>query len=88
MLGFGPGYKLPGLPHRTGHGIGMDGHEWGNMVKGNKQMLEPGMLFQYRTQYFYCGRVRRALRRLCVYGQRKDEVVFRQQSKSINEPFG
>ena len=37
--GFGPGYKLPGLPHRTGHGIGMDGHEWGNMVKGNKQAL-------------------------------------------------
>lgn len=26
--GFGPGYKLPGLPHRTGHGIGMDIHEW------------------------------------------------------------
>jgi Xaa-Pro dipeptidase len=26
--GFGPDYKLPGLPHRTGHGIGMDGHEW------------------------------------------------------------
>src|SRR4030095_15930529 len=35
--GFGPGYKLPGLPHRTGHGIGMDVHEWGNMVKGNKE---------------------------------------------------
>jgi Xaa-Pro dipeptidase len=39
------GYKLPGLPHRTGHGIGMDGHEWGNMVKGNKQVLQPGMCF-------------------------------------------
>ena len=34
--GFGPGYKVPGCPHRTGHGIGMDGHEWGNMVLGNK----------------------------------------------------
>jgi Xaa-Pro dipeptidase len=43
--GFGPEYKLPGLPHRTGHGIGMDGHEWGNMVKGNKQLLQPGMCF-------------------------------------------
>ena len=43
--GFGPGYKLPGLPHRTGHGIGMDVHEWGNMVKGNKQLLQPGMCF-------------------------------------------
>jgi Xaa-Pro dipeptidase len=27
-FGFGPDYKLPGLPHRTGHGIGLDGHEW------------------------------------------------------------
>src|SRR6266576_4968059 len=43
--GFGPNYKVPGLPHRTGHGIGMDVHEWGNMVKGNKQLLQPGMCF-------------------------------------------
>jgi Xaa-Pro dipeptidase len=43
--GFGPGYQLPGLPHRTGHGIGMDGHEWGNMVKGNQQLLQTGMCF-------------------------------------------
>jgi Xaa-Pro dipeptidase len=43
--GFGPGYKLPGLPHRTGHGIGMEGHEWGNMVKGNQTLLETGMCF-------------------------------------------
>jgi len=43
--GFGPNYQLPGLPHRTGHGIGMNGHEWGNMVKGNKQPLQVGMCF-------------------------------------------
>ncbi|MDX2194499.1 MAG: Xaa-Pro peptidase family protein [Gemmatimonadales bacterium] len=43
--GFGPGYKLPGLPHRTGHGIGMDGHEWTNFVKGNMTRLQPGMCF-------------------------------------------
>src|SRR5258705_13047778 len=30
--GFGPDYKVPGLPHRTGHGIGLDGHEWTNFV--------------------------------------------------------
>jgi Xaa-Pro dipeptidase len=41
--GFGPGYKVPGLPHRTGHGIGLDGHEWTNFVKGNKTPLQPGM---------------------------------------------
>ncbi len=43
--GFGPDYKLPGLPHRTGHGIGMDGHEWTNLVRGNKTKLAPGMCF-------------------------------------------
>ena len=43
--GFGPDYKVPGLPHRTGHGIGMDGHEWTNFVRGNTTKLEPGMCF-------------------------------------------
>jgi Xaa-Pro dipeptidase len=43
--GFGPGYKTPGLPHRTGHGIGLDGHEWTNFVRGNKTKLAPGMCF-------------------------------------------
>lgn len=43
--GFGPGYKLPGVPHRTGHGIGMDGHEWTNFVKGNDTIIRPGMCF-------------------------------------------
>ncbi len=43
--GYGPGYKLPGLPHRTGHGIGMDGHEWIYLVKGNKAPIRPGNCF-------------------------------------------
>ena len=43
--GYGPGYKLPGLPHRTGHGLGMDGHEWTYLVKGNKAPIRPGMCF-------------------------------------------
>jgi Xaa-Pro dipeptidase len=43
--GYGPDYKLPGLPHRTGHGIGLDGHEWTNLVRGNKTQLAPGMCF-------------------------------------------
>lgn len=43
--GFGPGYKVPGLPHRTGHGIGLDGHEWTNFVRGNKTPIAPGMCF-------------------------------------------
>ena len=43
--GFGPDYKVPGLPHRTGHGIGLDGHEWTNFVRGNTTQLAPGMCF-------------------------------------------
>jgi Xaa-Pro dipeptidase len=43
--GWGPGYKLPGLSHRTGHGIGLDGHEPPYLVHGDETPLEPGMCF-------------------------------------------
>ena len=39
--GFGPDYKY--FAHRLGHGIGMDGHEWPYLVRGNRTTLEPGM---------------------------------------------
>ena len=38
-------YKLPGVPHRTGHGIGMDIHEWPYLVGGDQTLLAPGMCF-------------------------------------------
>jgi Xaa-Pro aminopeptidase len=44
-LGYGPGYRLPGLSHRTGHGIGMDGHEPVNLVRGETTRLAAGMCF-------------------------------------------
>ena len=44
-LGWGPGYQVPGLSHRTGHGIGMDGHESVNFVHGEETLLAPGMCF-------------------------------------------
>jgi Xaa-Pro dipeptidase len=44
-LGYGPGYNLPGLSHRTGHGIGMEGHEPVNLVHGEATPLAPGMCF-------------------------------------------
>jgi Xaa-Pro dipeptidase len=44
-FGYGPRYKLPGTPHRTGHGIGMDGHEPVNLVHGEATPLSPGMCF-------------------------------------------
>ncbi len=43
--GFGPDYELPGLPHRTGHGIGLSIHEAPYLVRGDKTPLQPGMCF-------------------------------------------
>jgi Xaa-Pro dipeptidase len=84
--GFGPGYKLPGLPHRTGHGIGMDGHEWGNMVKGNKQLLETGMCFSIEPNISIVGEFGVRLED-CVYMTEEGPKWFSQPSKSIHEPF-
>jgi Xaa-Pro dipeptidase len=41
--GLGPDYRLPGLPHRTGHGCGMSIHESPYLVRGNDTALAPGM---------------------------------------------
>jgi Xaa-Pro dipeptidase len=43
--GFGPDYELPGLPHRTGHGIGLSIHEAPYLVRGDRTPLAPGMCF-------------------------------------------
>ena len=85
--GFGPEYQLPGLPHRTGHGIGLDGHEWGNMVKGNKQLLEPGMCFSIEPTISIIGEFGVRLED-CVYMTENGPKWFSEPSKSIFEPFG
>lgn len=85
--GFGPEYKLPGLPHRTGHGIGMDGHEWGNIVKGNKKLLEPGMCFSIEPTISIIGEFGIRFED-CVYMTQDGPKWFSQPSKSIQEPFG
>lgn len=85
--GFGPGYKLPGLPHRTGHGIGMDGHEWGNIVKGNKQILQPGMCFSIEPTISIPGEFGVRLED-CVFMTEGGPKWFSQAAKSISEPFG
>lgn len=84
--GFGPGYQLPGLPHRTGHGIGMDGHEWGNALKGNQTILEPGMCFSIEPNISIVGEFGVRLED-CVYMTESGPKWFSQPSPSIDEPF-
>lgn len=43
--GLGPDYRLPGLPHRAGHGLGLEIHEAPYIVRGNDTTLEPDMVF-------------------------------------------
>jgi len=54
--GFGPGYSLPGLPHRTGHGIGLDIHEGPYLVKGDRTPLSTGMCFSNEPMIVVPGR--------------------------------
>ncbi len=84
--GYGPGYKLPGCPHRTGHGIGMDGHEWGNMVLGNKLLLQPGMCFSVEPNISIYGEFGVRLED-CVYMTEAGPKWFSQPSTSIDQPF-
>jgi Xaa-Pro dipeptidase len=54
--GYGPDYKLPGLSHRTGHGIGMEGHEPVNLVRGEMTRLAPGMCFSNEPGIYLPGK--------------------------------
>jgi Xaa-Pro dipeptidase len=85
--GFGPGYKLPGLPHRTGHGIGLDIHEWPYLVGGDQTPLAVGMCFSNEPM-------------ICVpgeFGVRHEDHFymteqgprwFTQPAHAIDDPFG
>jgi Xaa-Pro dipeptidase len=85
--GFGPGYATPGLPHRTGHGIGLDVHEWPYLVKGDRTVLAPGMTFSNEPT-------------ICIYGEfgirLEDHMLitetgarwFTEPAHSVDDPFG
>jgi Xaa-Pro aminopeptidase len=85
--GFGPDYKVPGLPHRTGHGIGLDGHEWTNFVRGNKTPIQPGMCFSDEPTIVIYGEFGIRLED-CLYITEQGPKFFTKQSLSIEEPFG
>ena len=84
--GFGPDYKVPGLPHRTGHGIGLDGHEWTNFVRGNKTPLAAGMCFSDEPMIAIYGEFGIRLED-CIYMTDAGPKWFTQPSPSIDKPF-
>ena len=85
--GFGPDYKVPGLPHRTGHGIGLEGHEWTNFTKGNTTPLAPGMCFSDEPMIAIPGEFGIRLED-CVYFDEAGAHFFTKQSIAIDQPFG
>ncbi len=85
--GLGPDYKLPGLPHRTGHGIGLSIHEPAYLVRGDRTPLAPGMCFSNEPMIVIPDR----------FGIRLEDhfhvteagaAWFTQPSVSIDAPFG
>ena len=55
--GYGPRYQLPGTSHRTGHGIGMEGHEPVNLVHGEMTPLAVGMCFSNEPGIYIPGEI-------------------------------
>jgi Xaa-Pro dipeptidase len=86
-LGYGPDYKLPGLSHRTGHGIGLDGHEPVNLVRGETTRLAPGMCFSNEPGIYLPGAFGVRLED-CFYMTEKGPRYFSKPPPSIDRPFG
>jgi Xaa-Pro dipeptidase len=84
--GFGPGYKLPGLPHRTGHGIGLDIHEGPYLVGGERRLLEPGMCFSNEPMICVPGEFGIRLEDH-FYMTASGPKWFTKPAKSLEQPF-
>jgi Xaa-Pro dipeptidase len=84
--GYGPGYRLPGTPHRTGHGIGMDGHEPVNLVHGEMTLLAPGMCFSNEPGIYIPGQFGIRLED-CFYMTGQGPRFFTTPPPSIYRPF-
>ena len=85
--GFGPGYKLPGLSHRTGHGIGMEGHESVNFVHGETTLLKPGMCFSNEPGIYIQGEFGVRLED-CIYMTNNGPQWFTIPPESLDDPIG
>lgn len=85
--GLGPDYRLPGLPHRTGHGIGLSIHEPAYLVRGDRTPLAPGMCFSNEPMIVIPGRFGIRLEDH-FYMTEHGPKWFTQPSPSIDAPFG
>jgi Xaa-Pro dipeptidase len=83
--GYGPDYKHFG--HRVGHGIGMDGHEWTYLVRGNTTPITPGMCFSDEPGVYIRGEFGIRLED-CMHITSQGAELFTPQSPSLEEPFG
>jgi Xaa-Pro dipeptidase len=83
--GYGPDYKH--FTHRLGHGIGMDGHEWPYLVRGNTLPLAPNMCFSDEPGIYIRGEFGVRLEDDMHITENGAEL-FTPQSESIEEPFG
>ena len=82
--GFGPDYKY--FTHRVGHGMGMDGHEWPYLVRGNKLPLAPGMVFSDEPGIYIPGEFGIRLEDDMVITESGAELLT-PQSTSLEKPF-
>lgn len=85
--GYGPRYRLPGLSHRTGHGIGMDGHEPINLVHGEATTLAPGMCFSNEPGLYLPGRFGVRLED-CFHMTAAGPKWFSEPPPSLDRPLG
>ncbi len=83
--GFGPDYRY--FTHRLGHGIGMDGHEWPYLVRGNKRPLAPGMCFSDEPGVYQRGKFGVRLED-CMHITEEGAELFTTPSPSLEQPFG
>lgn len=84
--GYGPGYKLPGTSHRTGHGIGMEVHEPVNLVHGETTPLAPGMCFSDEPGIYIPGKFGVRMED-CFHMTTSGPKFFTTPPPSIDRPF-
>jgi Xaa-Pro dipeptidase len=85
--GLGPDYRLPGLPHRTGHGIGLSIHEPAYLVRGDRTPLATGMCFSNEPMIVIPGEFGVRLEDH-FYMTDSGPKWFTEPSHAIDDPFG